>query len=77
MEADRFYIINADGSGLHPLLEGEYPAWSPKSNWIAFRSDRGGAWAIWVMRSDGSNLRKVVDAPVLPLWFWEKIAWRP
>jgi Tol biopolymer transport system component len=164
IEADRIYIINADGNGLHPLLEGEYPAWSPKSNWIAhraciggacgiyltdadtgtqrrlttggsdgqpawspngqqlayisqddgnfeiyrinldgsnkvrlttepasdglpiwspdgnwiaFRSDRGGAWAIWVMRPDGADLRKVVDAPVLPLWFWEKIAWRP
>jgi Tol biopolymer transport system component/SH3-like domain-containing protein len=164
IEADKIYIINADGSGLHPLVEGEYPAWSPKSNWIAhraclggacgiyltdavsgaqqrlttgggdgqpawspdgqkiayiskddgnfeiyrinldggnklrlttepasdglpiwspdgnwiaFRSDRGGAWAIWVMRPDGTDLRKIVDAPVLPLWFWEKIAWRP
>jgi Tol biopolymer transport system component len=50
--------------------------WSPDGKWIAFRSDRGGAWAIYVMRADGSDVRKVVDAKVLPLWFFEKMDWR-
>lgn len=29
------------------------------------------------MRADGSNLRKLTDAPVLPVWFFEKMAWKP
>jgi hypothetical protein len=75
------YRINLDGSNkvrltTEPASDG-LPIWSPDGNWIAFRSDRGGSWAIWVMRPDGTDLRKVVDAPVLPVWFFEKIAWRP
>ncbi len=53
------------------------PVWSPDGQWIAFRSDRGGGWAIYAMRADGSDLRKIVDAPVLPVWFFEKMGWRP
>jgi Tol biopolymer transport system component len=53
------------------------PVWSPRGEWIAFRSDRSGQWAIYVMRPHGSGLRKLVDADVLPLWFFEKMAWRP
>jgi dipeptidyl aminopeptidase/acylaminoacyl peptidase len=75
------YRVNMDGGGkmrltTNPASDG-LPVWSPDGNWIAFRSDRGGSWAIWVMRPDGTDLRKLVDAPVLPLWFFEKIAWRP
>ncbi|MCS6843362.1 MAG: hypothetical protein NZ528_03425 [Caldilineales bacterium] len=53
------------------------PVWSPNGQWIAFRSDRDGAWGIYVMRADGSNVRKLTDAPVLPVWFFEKMAWKP
>lgn len=31
------------------------------SNWIAFASERSGIFQIWVMQSDGSNLRQVTD----------------
>jgi hypothetical protein len=75
------YRINLDGSNkvrlTTELASDGLPIWSPDGNWIAFRSDRGGAWAIYVMRPDGTDVRKVTDAPVLPVWFWEKIAWRP
>ncbi len=75
------YRINTDTSNKarltnDPASDG-LPTWSPDGSWIAFRSDRGGTWAIYIMRSDGSDLRKVTDAPVLPLWFWEKMSWRP
>jgi Tol biopolymer transport system component len=53
------------------------PIWSPDGGWIAFRSDRSGAWAIYATRPDGSDVRKIVDAAVLPVWFFEKMAWRP
>jgi len=45
------------------LASAGLPIWSPDGNWIAFRSDCGGAWVIWIMRSDGTNLRKMVNAP--------------
>ncbi len=75
------YRIDADGSNKvrltnSPSSDG-LPVWSPDGQWIAFRSDRGGGWAIYVMRADGSDVRKVVDAPVLPVWFFEKMGWRP
>jgi hypothetical protein len=75
------YKINRDGSGKVRLTETPQsdglPIWSPDGKWIAFRSDRSGKWAIYVMRSDGSGVAQVVEADVLPLWFWEKMAWRP
>lgn len=75
------YRINADGSNKvrltnNPSSDG-LPVWSPDGQWIAFRSDRGGGWAIYAMRADGSDVRKIVDAPVLPVWFYEKMGWRP
>ncbi len=74
------YVMNADGSGStrltnRPASDG-LPVWSPDGNWIAWRSDEGGSWGIWVMRPDGSNQRRLFDAPVLPVWFFEKMAWR-
>ncbi len=75
------YRINADGSNKvrltnNPSSDG-LPVWSPDGQWIAFRSDRGGSWAIYAMRADGSDVRKIVDAAVLPVWFFEKMGWRP
>ena len=75
------YRINRDGSNRTRLTEDlrsdGLPVWSPDGRWIAFRSDREGAWAIYIMRPGGSDVRKLVDANVLPLWFFEKMAWRP
>ncbi len=76
------YRIDATGANKvrltnNPTSDG-LPVWSPDGAWIAFRSDRGGSWAIYAMRAtDGSDVRKLVDAPVLPVWFFEKMGWRP
>lgn len=39
------------------------PAFSPNGEYIAFVSNRGGAWALWRMNADGSNVRQIVALP--------------
>lgn len=35
------------------------PSWSPRGDQVVFHSNYGGEWAVWVMRTDGSRLRRV------------------
>ncbi|MFC2037620.1 DPP IV N-terminal domain-containing protein [Chloroflexota bacterium] len=60
------YVVDADGRNLRRLTttparsdgvpaNSVSPAWSPDGNYIAFLTDRTGAWEIWVMRADGAN----------------------
>jgi TolB protein len=69
------YVMNADGSHVSrltntPGFDGS-PAWSPDGRQIAFVSDRDGP-GIYLMASDGSNVRKLVagdrDGPLDPEW---------
>jgi Tol biopolymer transport system component len=69
------YVMNADGSHVSrltntPGFDGS-PAWSPDGRQIAFVSDRDGP-GIYVMQSDGSDVRKVVGGkqvgPLDPEW---------
>ena len=61
-----------------PLTDGRYislrPVWSPDGTWIAFLSIRDTDLALWVMRADGSEQRRLAPAAgnlsVLPLISW-------
>jgi TolB protein len=61
-----------------PLTDGRYislrPVWSPDGAWIAFLSIRGTDLALWVMRADGSEQRRLAPAAgnlsVLPIISW-------
>ena len=44
-----------------PFLEPARPDWSPKGDWIAFQSFKGGTFHIWLMKPDGSGVRQLTD----------------
>jgi serine/threonine-protein kinase len=54
-------------------------AFSPDGKRVAFASNRGGGWAVWMVIFDGSGLRKLFDLPGPPTGDWteEHIAWGP
>ena len=44
-----------------PMLEPARPDWSPKGDWVAFQSFKGGIFHIWLMKPDGSDVRQLTD----------------
>jgi TolB protein len=62
------YVMDANGFGMHRLLRSEtawQPRWSPDGKQIIFQNlDRSvGRFRPYVMNSDGSDARLLVDAP--------------
>ena len=69
------YVIRPDGTEPRQLTSNSgapidrLPRWSPDKTWIAFFSTRGGQFAVWKIRFDGSDLQQVASAPsVYPVW---------
>jgi len=60
------YVVSRDGSGRRRLTTDDavdyQPSWSPDGARIAFTSMRGGHRNVWVMNSDGRELRRLTDA---------------
>jgi hypothetical protein len=62
-EDDEIYVVDADGTTARNLTEHPGndwgPDWSPDGAWIAFNSDRDGVLAGYLVRPDGSDLRRI------------------
>jgi Tol biopolymer transport system component len=62
-------VINADGSSNQQLTDqytDSFPVWSPNGQYIAFQSERGDSndhFDIYVMRSDGTDIRRLTSSP--------------
>jgi len=68
---NRIWITTTVGNHLRALGLGDDPQFSPDGGWIAFDSDRSGDREIYVMRRDGSDVRRVTHRPgddYSPLW---------
>ena len=73
---DDVVVVSRDGANWRDLINDKYfdryPRWSPNGRQIAFTSDRGGGYEIWMIDADGTNLRQItfVGRPgtSFPLW---------
>ena len=71
---DELFVMDASGSRVRQLTRNRRqdltPQWSPDGLWIAFSSDRGrpGEPEIWVMRSNGTNARRLLKTVNHPTW---------
>jgi TolB protein len=45
------------------------PRWSPDGQWIAFGSDRSFAGGIWLIRTDGTEQRRLTQTGGWPVWW--------
>jgi TolB protein len=78
------FVVNPDGTGNKQLTFGKShdgsPTWSSDGDFIFWRSDQDGkAWAIMVMRADGTNKRLIVDnvPPDGNRWAYESLSAGP
>ncbi len=78
----QIYLVNSGGSGLKRLTDNtsnhELPTWSPDGQAIAPVSDEGGVWAVWMVRPDGSDRRRLFPlggSGLAPDRQHERISW--
>jgi Tol biopolymer transport system component len=53
------YVINADGSGLRAVADGQQATWSPDSGRLVFKSCDGGSCGLFITNADGSGRRQI------------------
>ena len=66
--------MGLNGGNLVKVTEEKWyrkPAWSPDGGQIAYASNHGGSYSIWVVYSDGGNRVQLTDdsaADIHPAW---------
>jgi len=62
------YVVSPDGNDLKRLTYSEaedvVPVWSPDGLQIAFLSDRGGSYGLYIMNADGTDTRYVAPLAI-------------
>jgi TolB protein len=60
----QIYVMNADGTGLRPVVQGMNPAWSPDGSMLAYDTGVG----VFVLDLDGTGDQRFVAAGTEPAW---------
>jgi Tol biopolymer transport system component len=56
------YVAKADGSGRHLVVDGMHqPAFSPNGAWLAVNGEKPDFMNLFIVKPDGSGLKKVTD----------------
>lgn len=83
------YVAREDGSGVVNISNGPgtqdgVPTISPDGQWVAFASNRAGAWAVYAAPITGGEPQKLFDFPKANPWiggerdwFNERMSWGP
>ena len=45
------------------------PRWSPDGKWLAFSQSRAFTGGVWVIRADGSGVRRISETGSWPVWW--------
>jgi Tol biopolymer transport system component len=78
-----YVMPNRGGSGRNlsnsPSSNDGLGTFSPDGKLVAFASSRGGGWAVWMIKLNGTGLTKLFDlpAPLTADWTEEHISWGP
>jgi TolB protein len=74
-------VVRADGTGLVNVTadpaNGKALSWAPDGSLLAFSSDRAGTDEIYLVKPDGSGLRRLTDTPSGGSWLNSSGAFRP
>ena len=71
-KVSHLYVRAVEGSGEARrvgTVTGTVPRWSPDGKWIAFSPDRGFGGGVFVVRPDGSGLKRVTELGGWPVWW--------
>jgi serine/threonine protein kinase len=78
------YIMSIGGGAARnlsnsPASNDGLGTFSPDGKMVAFVSNRGGGWAVWAVKVDGTGLTKLFSLPAAPTapWHEESISWGP
>jgi hypothetical protein len=83
------YIMSVGGGAARNLSQSAgsndgLGTFSPDGKMVAFASSRGGGWAVWAVRVDGSGLTKLFNLPAAPgggtantSWENDRMSWGP
>ena len=59
------YLMDVEGKKVEPIID--FPAthlqWSPDGEWISFLSEGEAGWDIYIIKCDGTDLKKLTDTP--------------
>jgi Tol biopolymer transport system component len=78
------YIMSAAGGAARNLSQSPtsndgLATFAPDGKMVAFASNRGGGWAVWAVKVDGSGLTKLFNLPGQPTapWYDDSMSWAP